>query len=152
MFERFADPARNVVTLAMDEAAGRGDRRIGTDHLLLGVLHDPEVAEIVGVDARAAREAADALDRQALAAIGLDLGGFEATRGAAGSKRPPFTSGAKSVMKQMLANTTAEKARRIAPKHLLLALLERQEPDPAASLLAALAIDTRDVRHKVREL
>jgi ATP-dependent Clp protease ATP-binding subunit ClpA len=150
MFERFADQARNAVTLAMSEAAWRGDRRIGTEHLLLGVLHDPEIVQIVGVNADTARNAADALDRKALAAIGLDIGDLELTSGGVGSKHPPFTSGAKEVMKRMLANTTAEKARRIAPKHLLIALLERQEPDPAASLLASLGVDIRQVLRRIR--
>lgn len=152
MFERFADSARNAVTLAMSEAARRGDRRIGTDHLLIGVLHDSEVAGIVGVDADAARRMADSLDRQSLEAIGIDLDDFATTSRPAGSRHAPFTSGSKSVMKRMLANTTADGARRIAPKHLLLALLEREEPDPGASLLVALKIDVRRIRQEALTL
>ena len=74
MFERFAVGARAAVTASADEARRRGDRRIGTDHLLLGLLHDPGSAEALGVTVEAAREKSDALDRAALAAIGLDLG------------------------------------------------------------------------------
>jgi DNA-binding transcriptional ArsR family regulator len=57
-----------------------------------------------------------------------------------------LTSGAKSVIQGALANTVAEKARAISSRHLLLALLDRHEPDPAATLLTALAVDQPTVR------
>ncbi|MGD1032906.1 MAG: Clp protease N-terminal domain-containing protein, partial [Candidatus Dormibacteria bacterium] len=42
-----AETMRTVLTSAAEEASRRGDRRVGTDHLLLGLLHQP--------DSRAAR-------------------------------------------------------------------------------------------------
>jgi hypothetical protein len=78
MFERFARAARTAVEDARYEAERRGDRRIGSDHLLLALLQDDELAQLVGVDAAAAHDAADQLDRTALAAIGLTLGEFSA--------------------------------------------------------------------------
>ncbi|WP_446219311.1 Clp protease N-terminal domain-containing protein [Micromonospora sp. IBHARD004] len=40
MFERFTDRARDVVRRARDEARAEGQRPVGTEHLLLGVLAD----------------------------------------------------------------------------------------------------------------
>jgi len=151
MFERFASASRNAVTLAMDEARLRGDRRIGTDHLLLGALHDPDISGILGVSVTTARATTDALDKRALLAIGVDTGDVAFPTPPGTNKRAPFTSGSRSVMQRMLAHTTAEKARQITPQHLLLALLERQRPDPAAVLLDELAIDRADVERKLKE-
>lgn len=149
MFERFAQRARDAVFLAINEAGLRGDRRVGTDHLLIGVLHDPAVAEAVGADADAARRVADQLDRTALAEIGLDAGAFGTLSPAVGASRLPFTPGTKAVLKRTLALVAAEKARRIESRHLLLALLERDEPDPAAEIVVSLGIDKHQIRERV---
>jgi hypothetical protein len=45
--------------------------------------------------------------------------------------------------------TTGEKARRITPRHLALALLERQQPDPAAELLTELGVDRDDAQRRL---
>ena len=132
------------------EAGRRGDRRIGTEHLLLALLHDEALAQLVGVDAMTAQDAADQLDRDALRAIGLSLGAFQPTaRAAIGRGAPRLTPGAKTVIQRSLAVATAEKARAITSRHLLLALLERNEPDPAAALLAALRIDEPTLRARL---
>lgn len=149
MFERLARSARTAVENARDEAERRGDRRIGTDHLLVALLHDDELAQIVGVDAGAAQEAADGLDRSALHAIGLTLGDVRPRGSAALGRHVPLTSGAKTVLAGALAHTTAERARAITPRHLLLALCERHLPDPAVSLLDALAVDRAGVRERL---
>ena len=49
MFERFGGAARTAVEDARYEAERRGDRRIGSDHLLLALLRDDELAQLVGV-------------------------------------------------------------------------------------------------------
>jgi ATP-dependent Clp protease ATP-binding subunit ClpA len=146
MFERFARGARDAVFLAIDEAGRRGDRRVGTDHLLVGVLHDPTVAELIGVGDEAARLVADDLDRRSLAGIGIDVDTFGRLAPAVGAARLPFTAGTKIVLKRTLALTVADKARRIQARHLLLALLERNEPDPAAEVLAGLHINKQQAR------
>ncbi|MEU9387669.1 Clp protease N-terminal domain-containing protein [Streptomyces sp. NPDC048279] len=48
MFEQFAAEARATVAAALEETTLRGDRRIGTEHLLLGVLHDPGAVRALG--------------------------------------------------------------------------------------------------------
>lgn len=55
---------------AREGARSRGDRRVGTDHLLLGLLRDPEIETVMHFTLESAREAPYSLDRSALAAIG----------------------------------------------------------------------------------
>ena len=48
MFERFTDRARRVVVLAQEEARMLNHNNIGTEHILLGLIHEEE-----GIAARA---------------------------------------------------------------------------------------------------
>ena len=147
MFERFARAARTAVDAARHEAERRGDRRVGTDHLLIALLQDAAVAHVSGVDALAARQTADQLDREALAAIGITLAGWQPDHGAAAGRRVRFmTAGARTVMGHALAVAAAEKAPAITSRHMLLALLDQHEPDPATALLAALPLDQTALR------
>ncbi|MGP9023125.1 Clp protease N-terminal domain-containing protein [Streptomyces sp. BR1] len=150
MFEQFAAGARAAVTSALDEAALRGDRRLGTEHLLLGLLHEPRPAQVLGTDLETARAALDALDRSALAAVGIDIQGVERPPIPASRKRTPFTSGARAVLPRAVAETRKAGTRRIAPEHLLLALLDCERPDPVAELMTHLGIDRAAVRERVR--
>jgi ATP-dependent Clp protease ATP-binding subunit ClpA len=154
VFERFTRAARAAVEGARHEAQRRGDRRIGTDHLLVSLLgNDDAIAQVVGINAPAARQAADDLDRQALAAIGITLAGWQPDRDAVPGRHALFmTAGAKAVIRRTLAVAVAEKARAIGSRHLLLALLDQREPDPAATLLAALALDRAAVRVRLAAL
>jgi ATP-dependent Clp protease ATP-binding subunit ClpA len=149
MFERFASSTRNAVRYGVEEAQRRGDRRVGTDHLLLGVLRDADTAALVGVSIDEARASADALDRKALVAIGIDIGDFRPTVAPRAGIRTQFTSSARSTLQRTLVHTTAERSRRITPKHLLLALAEREQPDAAATLLSELQVDTAELRSRL---
>lgn len=130
--------AASALENAAHEASRRGDRRVGTDHLLLGLLHNPMVADSLGTDLEAARAAADRLDRAALAAIGLDLTTAppSAIRRRPGSASP--TSGLRAAISRAVGLAAAERLRKAEPRHLLEALFECQRPDPAAELLDAL--------------
>jgi ATP-dependent Clp protease ATP-binding subunit ClpA len=105
MFERFTQSARNTVVSATEEARGLGHDFIGTEHLLLGLLHqpaDPGVDVLVwnGLDLATARAAVQRLldgrgediDGAALGAIGIDLDAVtervEAAFGAGALSRP----------------------------------------------------------------
>ncbi|MFD7922281.1 Clp protease N-terminal domain-containing protein [Streptomyces sp. NPDC059740] len=149
MFEQFGADARATVTAALEEARRRGDRRIGTEHLLLGILREPgsPAARALGVDVATGRAALDALDTAALAAIGIDARDVERPHVPASRKRTPLTSGARAVFPRALAEVRRAGARRITAEHLLLALLDRPRPDPAAELLAQAGVD----RHAARE-
>src|ERR1700683_4552552 len=59
---------------ASEEARRRGDRRTGTDHLLLALLEDPSIEGVLGVSLQQARQALDSLDQEALGALGLGSG------------------------------------------------------------------------------
>ncbi|MET7769355.1 Clp protease N-terminal domain-containing protein [Nocardia sp. NPDC005366] len=150
MFERFAAAPRSAVREAVEEARQRGNRRVGTEHLLFAVLNEPAGADLLGVTAETARAAADELDRQALAAIGIDLGDFRPTAAPGAGKRPPFSSGAREVLSRTLALAAAAKSRRIETRHLLVALLERDRPDPIVALLFALGIDPVATRARLQ--
>ncbi|MBT8160495.1 MULTISPECIES: Clp protease N-terminal domain-containing protein [Arthrobacter] len=150
MFERFAAEARTAVREGAEEAKHRGDRRIGTEHLLLGLLHDPESCRVLSVDLESARAQLDALDQEALESVGVALRDFGPLRAPRGSIRTTFTSGARAVIQDSLILTTREKARRISGRHLLLALLERQQPDPAAALFNKLGVDPEGMKARLR--
>lgn len=149
MFERFAAAARTTVTEGVHEAERRGDRRIGTQHLLLGLLHDPDSAAILGTGLEDARAAEEALDREALAAVGIDPGPGPLAQIPGRMGRLPFASGAKGVLSRSVGYAASEKSRTITGRHLVLALLDAPEPDPAASLLARLGVDPRTVRARL---
>ena len=53
-------------------------------------------------------------------------------------------------MRRTLEHAVAEKARSIGPKHLMLALLECEQPDPAATLLTSLGVAGDQVRERLR--
>src|ERR1700677_5109699 len=62
----------STYVLAREEARRRGDRRIGTELVLVALLNEPLVAEALGTDAEHARAALESMDSQALVAIGMD--------------------------------------------------------------------------------
>lgn len=152
MIQQFAAGAREVVTSALEETRKRGDRRIGTEHLLLGLLHDPRsvAAQALGIDLETARAALDALDQAALAAIGIDVQGIERPSIPGSRKRTPLTFGARSVLGRAVKQTAHTRSRRIASQHLLLALLDCEPPDSAAELMAHLGIDRAAVRASIQ--
>ncbi|MCZ7664903.1 MAG: hypothetical protein M5U22_19155 [Thermoleophilia bacterium] len=143
-----------LLTSAAEEARRRGDRRLGTDHLLLGILHDQDspAARALGIDLESARVAADALDRAALSTVGIEVGQPGPTAGTVLPRRlPPLTSGARAVLKGTIEEARPAKTGRIETHHFLLALLSRKRPDPAAQLLEALSVDPSLVRNRLTE-
>ena len=146
MFEHFAANARTVVRSAIDEARLRGDRRVGTDHLLLGLLGNADGAALLGTSLDDGRRCARELDLRALAAIGFS--GSELAHQAAirTTGHLAFTAGARDVMRRIVALSAAERARQIGMNHLVLAVLERHDPDPATAMLHELGVDRERVR------
>jgi len=144
---RFTRASALAVQDAVEEATLRGDRRIGTEHLLLGLLHDPAAgpAAALGVDLDAGRDALHALDVDALQAVGVDPGDFRPLAVVREKRHRPFTSGAKAVLERTVTTAVRTKDRRIEPVDLLRALLAGQRPDPALDVLDGLGIDPDDV-------
>jgi ATP-dependent Clp protease ATP-binding subunit ClpA len=146
------DARKLVLTSATEEARRRGDRRLGTDHLLLGLLHDgnSRAARALGVSLTDARAASDALDLAALAAVGIEIAVLgEREPAPFGRRFPPLTSGARAVVKHAIDEARPFKGGRIGTTHFLLALLSLQRPDPAAELLDALGVDPAAVRKRL---
>lgn len=136
-------PARfkNVIDHAREEAILRGDRRIGTDHLLLALLHDAEAppARALGVTLDEGRAALAELDRAALAAIGVHLD-TPLNPPVRAKRLVNVNSAARAAISTAKGLAQADRRHRIEPRHLLLALLTARHPDPAADLLTALSV------------
>jgi hypothetical protein len=132
---------------ARDEAVRRGDRTIGTEHLVLALLADPAspAARALSCDLDSARRALDALDRQALAAIGIEPGITAGPVTARATGRLRLTPAAKAVLTGI---RDARKSRGAGLGIVLSALLGLPRPDPAAELLAALGVDAQAARER----
>jgi ATP-dependent Clp protease ATP-binding subunit ClpA len=138
----------SVYLAANEEAERRGDRRVGTEHLVLALLTGLDSATTAALDVQlpAAREALDELDQQALAALGLHLPHVGAIP--AGGKKEQFklTPAARSVFTGLRAHAGGKA---LGIRHVLLALLALQPPDPAAVLLDRLGVDREVVRYRL---
>src|ERR1700728_966800 len=66
--------AWSIYLQAAEEARRRGDRRTGTDHILLALFEDPSIEVVLGVNLQQARQALESLDHEALGALGLGSG------------------------------------------------------------------------------
>lgn len=136
---------------ARDEAIRRGDRVVGTEHMLLALFVDPEspAARAIGCDLGSARAVLDALDHQALAAIGVQP---TITAGPV-TVRPPGTLRLTPAAKAIFTGIpTVSRDRRDGLGIVLNALLALRCPDPAAELLAALGVDPAAVSARFAEL
>jgi hypothetical protein len=144
---------------AREEARRRGDRRVGTDHLVLGLLHDPEMPSVLGVTLEAGRSALDSLDQEALATLGF-APTFSAphlpmretparpTVHAVLRDRLPLTPAAKAALQQ--AGKPMRRGKHITAEEVLLRILDARSPDPSAVLLIALGVDGAAVRERLR--
>ncbi|MBO0702148.1 MAG: ATP-dependent Clp protease ATP-binding subunit [Candidatus Dormibacteraeota bacterium] len=141
MFERFTDRARRVLVLAQEEARLLNHNFIGTEHILLGLIHEGE-----GVAAKA------------LESLGISLEAVrekvEETIGPAGSSTtgsPPFTPRAKKVLELSLREALQLGHNYIGTEHMLLGLV-REGEGVAAQVLVSLGADLSRVRQQVIQL
>jgi len=144
---------------AAEEARRRGDRRYGTDHLLLALLEDPSIEGVLGVSLPEARQALDSLDHDALGALGLGSGADAPPlpmravpkkprlRDVAQRDRLRITPAAKKVLEE--ASKSNRRKLQITGQQVLARILTLQPPDPAAVLLGALGVDTSEVRRRL---
>ncbi len=141
---------------ASEEARRRGDRRTGTDHLLLALFEDPSIEVVLGVSLSQARQALESLDHQALGALGLGSGTDAPPlpmravptkpriRDVAQKNRLRPTPAAKIVLEEAV-KPNRRKAY-VTAQQVLTQILTLQPPDPAATLLSALGVNTSAVR------
>lgn len=132
----------------MEEARRRGDRRLGTEHLFLGLLHDQAAARALVLDLDTARAALDRLDGAALASIGINLSDIPLGRVVPARKRPPLTSTARAALDSAV-KLSRVRTRHLAPLYLLVTLLDLEHPDPVADLLDELGLDRAEVRARI---
>jgi ATP-dependent Clp protease ATP-binding subunit ClpC len=141
MFERFTDRARRVIVLAQEEAKLLNHNYIGTEHLLLGLIHE-----------------GDGVAAKALESLGISL---EAVRDQVqdiigkGQQKPgshiPFTPRAKKVLELSLREALQLGHNYIGTEHILLGLI-REGEGVAAQVLVKLGADLNSVRQQVIQL
>ena len=172
MFERFTREARQAVVQAQVEAAALHHPRIGTEHLLLGLVGQETPTSAVlarhGLTRAAVLEAVSTLvgdlDAEALTTLGIDLDAvrerIESTfgpgalddparrHGATAAGHIPFSPRAKKVLELSLREALALKHRHIADGHLALGLL-REGEGLAMKVLHDRGIDPVELRREV---
>jgi hypothetical protein len=144
---------------ASEEARRRGDRRTGTDHLLLALLEVPSIEVALGVTLQQARHAVEWLDHEALGALGMVSGAdAPALPMRAVPKKPRLrdiatkdhfrlTPAAKKVLEDAVRPN--RRKLQVTAQQVLAQILTLQPPDPAAVLLGALGVNTPEVRRRL---
>ncbi|MGH2740048.1 MAG: ATP-dependent Clp protease ATP-binding subunit [Actinomycetota bacterium] len=141
MFERFTDRARRVVVLAQEEARMLNHNYIGTEHILLGLIHEGEgvaakALESMGISLEAVRQQVEEIIGQ-------------------GQSSPtghiPFTPRAKKVLELSLREALQLGHNYIGTEHILLGLI-REGEGVAAQVLQKLGADLNRVRQQVIQL
>ncbi|PZS19804.1 MAG: hypothetical protein DLM54_06365 [Acidimicrobiales bacterium] len=140
MFERLSDRARRVLVLAPEEARGLNHKFIGTEHILLGLIHEGQ-----GVAAQALANLGVTFGA-ARAKVAEMIGPAEATTAESGS--PPFTPRAKKVLELSLRESLQLQHNYIGTEHMLLGLV-REGEGVAATVLVELGTDLERVRQQV---
>ncbi len=138
MFERFTDRARRVVVLAQEEARMLNHNYIGTEHILLGLIHEGEgvaakALESLGISLEAVRQQVEEIIGQ----------GQQAPSG-----HIPFTPRAKKVLELSLREALQLGHNYIGTEHILLGLI-REGDGVAAQVLTKLGADLNRVRQQV---
>ncbi len=141
MPERFTVRARRVVVLAQEEARMLNHNYIGTEHLLLGLVHEGEgvaarVLESLGISLVAVRQQVEAIIGQ----------GIQPPPG-----HIPFTPRAKTVLELSLREALELGHNYIGTAHILLGLI-REGEGVAAQVLALQGADLSRVRVQVIRL
>jgi len=141
LFERFTERARRVMVLAQEEARLLNHNFIGTEHLLLGLIHEGEgvaakALEQLGISLEAVREKVE----ETMGAPSTATGGS-----------PPFTPRAKKVLELSLREALQLGHNYIGTEHILLGLV-REGEGVAARVLVDLGADLSRVRQQVIQL
>jgi len=141
VFERFTDRARRVVVLAQEEARLLNHNYIGTEHILLGLIHEGE-----GVAAKALESLGISLE-----AVRSQVEEIIGQGGSSPSGHIPFTPRAKKVLELSLREALQLGHNYIGTEHILLGLI-REGEGVAAQVLVKLGADLSRVRQQVIQL
>jgi ATP-dependent Clp protease ATP-binding subunit ClpA len=172
MFERFTDAARQCVVLAEEESRGMDSGYIGTEHLLIAVVGEPQglggrilrelgaTPESLRADARRLAEPSG-IDADALATLGIDLdevkrrveetfGPGALSRGRGSYGRTPFSPKAKKTLELALRSSRALGDNFIGSEHILLGLA-RADDGTAARLLTERELDLKRLEAAIQQ-
>ena len=141
MFERFTDRARRVIVLAQEEAKLLKHNYIGTEHILLGLIHEGE-----GIAAKALEGMDISLEGVREQVVDIIGEGQQAPTG-----HIPFTPRAKKVLELSLREALQLGHTYIGTEHILLGLI-REGEGVAAQVLVKLGADLGRVRQEVIKL
>jgi ATP-dependent Clp protease ATP-binding subunit ClpC len=141
MFERFTDRAQRVVVLAQQEARRLNHNHIGTEHILLGIIHEgagvaTASLESLGISLEAVRQQVEGIIGQGLAAPAGAI---------------PYTPRAKKVLELSLREALQLGHNHIGTEHILLGLI-REGRGAAAQVLVRLGADLARVREQVIQM
>ena len=139
MFERFTSRARQAVVLAQEEARLLGHGYIGTEHLLLGLVHEPDT--VAGEALAFAGVSFEAVRRRVIDIVGEG--------GAITAGPRPFTPDAKRALERTLNEAIRLGDNYIGTSHILLSML-RQADGVAAQIVVALGGDVAVLEQSVR--
>ncbi len=142
MFERFSDRARRVVVLAQEEARMLNHDYIGTEHILLGLIHEGEgvaakALESLGISLEAVRQQVEEITGR----------GHQDPR----AGHIPFTPQAKKALELSKREAMHLGHNYIGTEHILLGLIREGEV-VAAQVLVKLGADLNRVRQQVIQL
>jgi ATP-dependent Clp protease ATP-binding subunit ClpA len=139
MFGRFTDEARRVLDLALDEARTLNSNRVGTEHILLGLVQErdgtaAEALDLMGISLDAVRQQIEQITGQ----------GHEVPA----PSHQQYTLRAKRALDMSLREALQLGHHHIGTEHILLGLL-REGEGPAAQVLIELGADLKLVRQQV---
>ncbi len=138
MFERFTEPARQVVVLAQDEARTLQHNYIGTEHILLGLLREED-----GIAARALESLGITIEEVRGQVARIVGRGDEVPHG-----QIPFTPRAKKVLELALREALSLGHQYIGTEHLLLGL-GRENEGVAMRILSAFGANAEKIRNEI---
>lgn len=141
MFQRFTDRARRVVVLSQEEAGRLGHDYLGTEHVLLGLIHEgngvaAKALEALGISSDAVRQRVEE----------VTVRGEQVPSG-----HIPFAEQTKDVLKLALQESRDLGHDYIGTEHILLGLI-REGDGVAARVLSALGADLDRTREQVIRL
>jgi ATP-dependent Clp protease ATP-binding subunit ClpC len=141
MFERFTGRAQRAMVLAQEEAGMLNHNHIGTEHLLLGLIHEGEgvaaqALESLGISLQAVRQQVEEVIGQGPYAPAGPI---------------PFTPRAKKVLELSRREALAMGHNYVGTEHILLGLL-REGDGVAAQVLVRMGADLNRVRQQVIQL
>jgi ATP-dependent Clp protease ATP-binding subunit ClpA len=143
LFERFTPAARRAVSDAQEQARALGHHHVGVEHLLLGVLHEPDSGAAEVLRARGVSE--EAFRARLLEIVSGDE--HEPPPGA----HAPFTPRAKKVLELALREALTLGTNAVGTEHLLLGIIREQESVAMRILRDGWDLDPETVRGAVIE-